>query len=181
MDHVSLFDVISIGLILILGIAGVIKGFVKEVFGLVGVIGGIYFSLRYGSQAGALINEHLVKLGNQSVIDLVGLVAVLVLFWIGAVFIGHLVSHALDVSGLGIFNRLAGFLVGCLKIFLVFSIFIVLLNRIEFIKQRLEPYTKNSIMYPIFFEAGSYIVKLDHKQLINNITPSSPAAEKTNP
>ncbi len=178
MDHVSLFDIISIALILILGVKGIMSGFVKEVFGLIGVIGGIYFSLRYGSEAGAFINEHLFKFNNQAIMNLVGLVSVLVLFWIGATFIGYLLSQALHISGLSTLDKLAGFLVGCLKIFLVFSILVVLIGDIEFIKQRLAPYVKNSIMFPIFSEVGHYIVKLDTEKLKNHITP---LPEKTNP
>ena len=53
-------------------------------------------------------------------------------------------------------------------LFFVFSIFTVTLNNIEFIKERIEPYTQKSIMFPIFSEAGHYIVKLDTKQMLES-------------
>ncbi|MCD8477442.1 MAG: CvpA family protein [Sulfurospirillum sp.] len=45
MTHISMFDIISLALVLILGIKGIINGFVKEVFGLLGIIGGVFFRI----------------------------------------------------------------------------------------------------------------------------------------
>lgn len=173
MEQLSLFDIISVALILILGIKGIVNGFVKEVFGLVGIIGGIYFASRYAPEAGALIDSHVFKFGNQAALYLFGFIAVLVLFWICSLFLGYLISQALSLSGLGIIDKLTGFLAGSLKIFFVFSIFAVTMNNIEFIKTKLEPYTQKSMMFPIFLEAGKYIVKLDTKQMFENVTNPS--------
>lgn len=173
MEQLSLFDIISVALVLILGIKGIVNGFVKEVFGLVGIIGGIYFASRYAPEAGALIDSHVFKFGNQAALYLFGFIAVLVLFWICSLFLGYLISQALSLSGLGIIDKLTGFLVGSLKIFFVFSIFAITMNNIEFIKTKLEPYTKKSMMFPIFLEAGKYIVKLDTKQMFENVTNPS--------
>jgi len=170
MEQISLFDIISIALILILGIKGIVNGFVKEVFGLVGIIGGIYFASRYAPEAGNLLNTHVFKFNNQAALYLFGFIAVLILFWICSLFLGYLLSQALSLSGLGIIDKLTGFLVGSLKIFFVFSIFAVTMNNIEFVKSKLEPYTQKSMMFPIFLEAGKYIVKLDTKQMFENAT-----------
>lgn len=178
MGHFSLFDVVSISLILILGIKGVINGFVKEVFGLIGIIGGIYLASRYAPEAGALIDANLFKFSNQASMYLSGFIAVLILFWVSSIFLGYILAQALSLSGLSSIDKLAGFAVGSLKIFFVFSIFTVTLNNIEFIKNRLEPYVQKSVMFPIFSEAGHYIVKLDTKQLMNAGTEPS---EKSKP
>jgi len=178
LHDVSMFDIISISLILILGIKGILNGFVKEVFGLVGIIGGIYFASRYAPQAGELIDLHVYKFGNQASMYLFGFIAVLVVFWISAIFLGHLIAHALSLSGLSMIDKLAGFAIGSIKIFFVFFIFTVTLNNIEFIKSRIEPLTQKSIMFPLFSEAGHYIVKIDTKQLMENV-PSLP--EKKTP
>ncbi len=172
-EQVSMFDIISISLILILGIKGIINGFVKEVFGLVGIIGGIYFASRYAPEAGALIDMHVYKFGNQASMYLFGFIVILVIFWVSAIFLGHLIAHALSLSGLSLIDKLGGFGIGSLKIFFVFSIFAVTLNNIEFVKSRIEPYTQKSIMFPLFSEAGHYIVKIDTKKMMENV-PSFP-------
>ncbi len=168
MENVSMFDVISIALILILGIKGIINGFIKEVFGLIGIIGGIYFASRYAPEAGGLINDHVYHFSNQASMYLFGFIGVLVVFWVSSIFLGYIIAQALRISGLSAIDKLAGFAVGSMKIFFVFSIFTVTLNNIEFIKERIEPYAQKSIMFPIFTEAGHYIVKLDTKQMLES-------------
>ncbi len=173
MENFSLFDIITLSLILILGIKGVINGFVKEFFGLLGIIGGIYLASRYANEAGLFISEHLYKFGNQASLYLFGFITVLIVFWVTCIFLGYIVAHALSISGLGGLDKLAGFVVGSMKIFLVFSVLTVTLTNIEFIKSRIEPYAAKSIMFPIFEQAGNYIVKLDTKNMLENINSST--------
>lgn len=173
-----MFDVISLALVLILGIKGVINGFVKEVFGLLGIIGGIFFASRYAPEAGKMINDHLFAFGNQASLYLFGFVAVLIVFWITCIFLGYLIAQALSLSGLGMIDKLAGFIVGSMKIFLVFSVFAVTLSNIEFIRSRIEPYVAKSMMFPLFLDTGRYIVKLDTTNMLESLQPNK---EKTNP
>ena len=51
MEFVTLFDVVVVSLVLILGIKGVISGLIKEIFGLVGLIGGIVVASRFAAKA----------------------------------------------------------------------------------------------------------------------------------
>lgn len=177
MENIALFDIVTIALILILGIKGIINGFVKEVFGLLGIIGGIYLASRYATEAGTLISNHLYKFGNQASLYLFGFIAVLISIWLLCIFLGYVFAQLLSMSGLGALDKLAGFVVGSMKIFLVFSVLTVTLTNIEFIKSRIEPYMVKSIMYPIFDKAGNYIVKLDTKNMLDSV---SSAKQETN-
>ncbi|MBN1838489.1 MAG: CvpA family protein [Campylobacterales bacterium] len=177
MTNISMFDLISLALVLILGIKGIINGFVKEVFGLLGIIGGVFFASRYAAEAGELINANLFSFANQASLYLFGFIAVLILFWVSSLFLGYLVSHIISLSGLGSIDKLAGFVVGSMKIFLVFSVLAVALNNIEFVKSRLEPYVANSMMFPLFLETGHAIVKLDPNTMLESIQ----AKETKNP
>lgn len=177
MANVSMFDIISLALVLILGIKGIINGFVKEVFGLLGIIGGIYFASRYAPIAGQMINDHLFAFGNQASLYLFGFIAVLIVVWITCIFLGYLIAQALSISGLSMIDKLAGFAIGSMKIFLVFSVLAVTLSNIEFIKSRMEPYVAKSMMFPLFLEMGKYIVKLDTNTMFESLQPK----EKTNP
>ncbi len=177
MANVSMFDIISLALVLILGIKGIINGFVKEVFGLLGIIGGIYFASRYAPIAGQMINDHLFAFGNQASLYLFGFIAVLIVVWLTCIFLGYLIAQALSLSGLSMIDKLAGFAIGSMKIFLVFSVLAVTLSNIEFIKSRMEPYVAKSMMFPLFLEMGKYIVKLDTNTMFESLQPK----EKTNP
>ena len=177
MANVSMFDIISLALVLILGIKGIINGFVKEVFGLLGIIGGIYFASRYAPVAGKMISDHIFAFGNQASLYLFGFIAVLIVVWVTCIFLGYLIAQALSLSGLSMIVKLAGFVIGSMKIFLVFSVFAVTLSNIEFIKSRMEPYVAKSMMFPLFVEMGKYIVKLDTNTMFESLQPK----EKTNP
>lgn len=173
MENISIFDIVTLSLIFILGIKGILNGFVKEFFGLLGIIGGIYFASRYANEAGTLINDHLFKFGNKASLYLFGFIAVLIIVWILCIFLGYLIAQGLSLSGLTSIDKLAGFVIGSMKIFLVFSVLTVTLTNIEFIKSKLEPYMAKSIMFPIFSQAGNYIVKLDTKNMLENLGSES--------
>jgi len=173
MENISIFDIISLSLIFILGIKGVINGFIKEVFGLVGIVGGIFVASRFAEEMGNLINLNLYKLESSATLYLVGFISVLVVFWILSVFIGHLLESLIKMSGLGAIDKLAGFAVGSAKIFLVFSILAVTLSNIEFIKTKADEYMSKSFMYPIFVETGTYIVKMDSDKIANDLKKKS--------
>jgi membrane protein required for colicin V production len=66
-----------------------------------------------------------------------------------------------SLSGLGIIDKLFGFIFGAFKVFLIFSIIIYAISQIETIKQKLDESIGNTITYPILVAGGSYIIKLD--------------------
>lgn len=173
MENISIFDIISLSLIFILGIKGVINGFIKEVFGLVGIVGGIFIASRFAEDMGNLINQNIYKLESSATLYLVGFIAVLIVFWILSIFIGHLLESLIKMSGLGAIDKIAGFVVGSAKIFLVFSILAVTLSNIEFIKEKANEYMSKSFMYPIFVETGSYIVKMDSEKIASDLKKQS--------
>lgn len=169
MENLSIFDIISVSLIFILGIKGVINGFIKEVLGLIGIVGGIFVASRFAKEAGTFIDKNIYQLDGSATLYLSGFVTVLLIFWIASLFLGHLLESLLKMSGLGIIDKIAGFAVGSMKIFLVFSILAVTLSNIEFIRSRANEYLAKSFMYPIFLETGTFIVKLDTDKIVDDI------------
>lgn len=170
MENISIFDIIALSLIMILGIKGIINGFIKEVFGLVGIVGGIFVASRFAQKAGLLISQNIYPLESSATLYLVGFISVLLLFWLGSIFIGHILESLISMSGMGAIDKLLGFGVGSMKIFLVFSILAVTLSNIEFIRQRMDQYLTKSFMYPIFVETGNYIIKMDADKVIQSIS-----------
>ncbi len=99
MENISIFDIISISLIFILGIKGVINGFIKELFGLIGIIGGIFVASRFAQKAGEMISANIYKLDSSATVYLVGFIVVLIIFWILSLFVGHLLEGLIKMSG----------------------------------------------------------------------------------
>jgi membrane protein required for colicin V production len=165
----NLFDAIIIAITLILGIKGFFNGFIKEIAGLVGIVGGLFLASIYYHQAGVYINHYIFNIPNKSAIDLVGFIAVFVGFWIFAVFIGFLLSKVLKISALGVFDRILGFLFASAKFFILVAVIISLLYQVEFLKEKMQKFEKNSVVFPIMLNIGDKIIHLNPKEIENNI------------
>jgi membrane protein required for colicin V production len=161
MQDLIWFDIITLALVILLGIKGVINGFIKETFGLIGIVGGVYIASRYAQDAGMWIDNTLYAFENKASLFLVGFIGLLVCFWLVSLLVGQIVAKLIDISGLSVIDKLAGFLIGSAKIFLVFSVFLVALSNIAFVQAKIETYLEDSFMYPIFMEVGQKIVSLN--------------------
>lgn len=168
MESLTLFDIASVGFILFLGIKGILRGFIKEFFGLIGIIGGIYIGSRYASKVGEYIDINFLNLDNKSALYLIGFIVVFILFWLIASLLGSLFSNIANMNGAGIIDKILGFIVGGAKIFFIISIMIYILSSINLIKDRTTSLFKDSVIYPIYLEYGEKIVKLDKDQKIQN-------------
>lgn len=180
MDGVNIFDLIMVAIIVILGLKGLMSGFFKEAFGLIGIVGGVYFGSRYGTDAGAWISENVFHLENPNTLALVGFIAVLMAFWIAMILAGRLIGSMLEMSGLTGVDKLLGFVFGAGKIFVVASIIVYALMNITIVKTNISKYTANSFMIPIFQEVGSAILKIDNpftQKIAPGSTPTNTSTE----
>ncbi len=169
MDGINYFDVIVLALITIIGLKGILRGFIKELFSLIGLVGGVYVASRAAYSVGELLKTPL-GLTNDNTISLLGFILSLVGFWVLTYVLGIIVSKAFQLSGLGIFDRFLGLVFGIGKVFFLFSIIVYTLSNFKSLEVRLNRATKTSVVYPILKETGNYIVKLDTTKLQNNLS-----------
>ncbi len=160
MQDISVFDIVVIAITLLLGLKGLFRGFIKEVFGLIGIIGGIFVASRLATTVGEMIAP-MLALKNESSIQLMGFIVGLIAFWIVAYLLGLIISKIFSLSGLGVFDKILGFVFGAFKVFLIFSIIIYAISQIQTIKEKLDASIGNTITYPILVAGGSFIIKLD--------------------
>jgi len=155
------FDITIGAIVLILGIKGFMNGFIKEVFGLVGLIGGVYFASRLAPTAAAFIDKNFLHLENSALLKLLGFLAILIIVWLAATILGSIFSKLTSASGLGFLNRLFGFIAGGGKYFLIFALIVTALSNVTLVKDNLEKYVQDSVLYPYLKKAGSSIINLD--------------------
>lgn len=155
-----MFDIIVIALVVILGLKGLMKGFIKELFGLIGIVGGVFVASRMAKDVGDLV-AGVFALENENTILLAGFIVGLILFWILAYLLGTILEKVFEASGLGIVDRLLGFIFGAGKIFLLFAIIAYATTGVEVVNKNLEPKMKDSIVFPMLVSTGGYIIKLD--------------------
>ncbi len=165
MENFNLFDVLTISIIFFLGLKGIFKGFVKEVFALFGIVGGVFVASRMAS--------------DFSSSSFFVFIVVFAIFWALCYFAGIAVAKVTSLSGLGIVDKLLGFTFAAGKIFFIFSIIIYSAANIDLIKNKMEPKLKTSSMYPLFVYSGGAIMKLDHNNILNKVDQNASfAAEK---
>ncbi len=160
MQEFSTFDMIVVGISVVLGLKGLFKGFIKEVFGLVGIIGGIFIASRMSEVVANLIKP-IIGIESTATLSLIGFVVTLIGFWILIYILGSVLSKITEMSGLGAINRLLGFIFGTAKIFLIISVIFYALFQIESFKASLNQKLANSMVFPYLVKTGGFIVKLD--------------------
>jgi len=170
MENINYFDVIVLALILMLGLKGLIRGFIAEAFALIGIVAGVYLASRNAQQVGEYISSNLIPMEGENVILLAGFVVTLVLVWIILYALGLIISKIFSASGLGIFDKILGFVFGAGKVFFIFAIIIFAVSQMKIIDDKLQEATKGSIMYPLLKQAGEIIIQIDPKKVQSNIT-----------
>ena len=170
------FDVTIAAIVLILGIKGFMQGFIKEAFGLLGLVAGVYFASRLAETAATFIDTNFLHLENESLLRLIGFLVILILIWLGATILGAIFSKLTNQSGLGFINRLLGFVAGGGKYFLIFALIVTALSNVTLVKDNLEKYVNDSILYPYLQEAGSYLINIDASGLGLTITDTKEKA-----
>lgn len=168
MEGISFFDIALVVLTLFLGLKGLMRGFIKEFFGLVGIIGGVFFASRISNDIGNIIGG-VIAIENEATKSMVGFVLAFVAIWFVAYAIGMIVAKISSMSGLGVFDRIFGFIFGAAKIFFIFAIIIYALSKIDAIKTKLDEKLADSMMYPILHEVGNAIIQLDTNGITKKI------------
>ena len=163
MQDFAVFDLIIIAITLILGLKGLFRGLIKEVFG---IIGAIFVASRISKEVGDLIAPILV-LENEATIKLIGFVVSLVGVWLVVYSAGVIVSKIFSASGLGVIDRILGFVFGAAKIFLIFSVIAYALYQVQSFKKVIDEKFATSIVMPHLISVGSYIIKLDTNTITN--------------
>lgn len=157
----SYFDIVISILVLFLGLKGIINGFFKELFGLLGIIGGIFIASRIGKDVGKFINESVLKFENDAAISFTGFLVTFALFWLFMIGVGIIFKKLSSLSGLGIFDKILGFIFSASKFFLIAAVIAYALYNIKAMKENLDSIMKNSSLFPVLVETGSAIMKLD--------------------
>jgi membrane protein required for colicin V production len=160
LGNLNYFDIVIIVFTVLFGLKGLISGFIKEAFGFIGIIGGVYIASRLNIQAGQIIGN-IFNITNEATLSFVGFVVVVVFIWISSYLIGQIISKIVKLSGLGIFDRVFGFIVGGGKVFMMASIIIYALGNISILKKVLPQAITNSLTYPLLNSLGATLIKLD--------------------
>ena len=102
-----MFDIIVIALVVILGLKGLMKGFIKELFGLIGIVGGVFIASRVAKDVGDFV-AGIFALENENTILLIGFIVAIIVFWIIAYIIGAIIEKILKQVDLELLTEFLG-------------------------------------------------------------------------
>ncbi|WP_291950967.1 CvpA family protein [Campylobacter sp.] len=167
MENFMWFDIFIIGLTLILGLKGLVSGLFKEIFGLLGIVGGVLVASRYAKEVANIIDKNFYEIQNENLAVFAGFLILLIVIWVVCLIIGNILSKLFSLSGLGFIDKIGGFLFGGAKIFLIFAILVACISNIEFLRVNLDKYTQGSHTLKILRSTGDFIMNTDFTQ--NNL------------
>ncbi|MCB4748152.1 MAG: CvpA family protein [Sulfurovum sp.] len=155
------FDVTIGAIIILLAIKGFMNGVIKEIFSLVGFIGGFYFASRMADDAAIFIGNHFMQIENIVLKKLIGFMSVLIIVWLIAMILGVIFSKLVSANKLGFINHLLGFIVGGGKYFMIFAFIVTTLSNVALIRENTQQYIKDSILYPLLRKAGTNMIYMN--------------------
>jgi len=162
------FDIIIVLIILFLGLKGIINGFTKELFNLIGLVGGVAVASRFNTEVGKIISDSVYPINNEASLKLVGFVATLLAIWLVFTLISSIFEQVFS-NNVGVFSRFLGYILGIMKYVAIFAIIIVGIEQSQFLSEKFSSYHKGSKLYPILNNIGLEILnKID-----NNTTVTS--------
>ena len=167
--ELNYFDLVVGIIILLLGLKGIINGFFKELFGLIGIVGGIFIASRLGDSIGGLISDMIFKFESDAAVSFVGFIATLIIFWAAMIILGMVLTKMSKVSGLGPVDKLFGFVVGSGKFFLIGAVITYAVYNIQAIRVNLEPAMKTSFLFPVMVEVGSFVMHIDPAEVSQDL------------
>jgi membrane protein required for colicin V production len=177
MQDFTIFDMVIVSITVLLGLKGLFRGFIKEVFGLVGIVGGLFVASRVAVEIGKIIAP-ILALENSATIKVIGFVLGLVGFWAVIYVLGVILSKIFAASGLGIFDRILGFVFGSAKIFLIFSVIAYALYQVNSFKDLMDKKFATATVFPLLIQTGGFIVKLDTSDFTNAVEKAIPKSEE---
>jgi membrane protein required for colicin V production len=169
---INYFDLIASIIILLLGLKGILNGFFKELFGLVGIIGGIFVASRVGDSVGQYLSDLIFNFSNHAAISFTGFLVTLVVFWLVMIAVGYTFKKLSVLSGLGIFDRILGFVFGASKFFLIAAVIAFAVNNVKALKPTLDSAFSNSVLFPVLVETGGFIMKINPADMGKDVNAS---------
>jgi membrane protein required for colicin V production len=170
--EINYFDLVAAVIILLLGLKGIINGFFKEIFGLVGIIGGIFVASRIGERVGEELNSLIFNFSSPVAVSFLGFLTTLALFWLLMVLVGFIFKKLSSLSGLGPLDKILGFVLGASKFFLIAAVIAHAVYSIKAVKSTIDSNMSTSILFPIMVETGAFIMQMDPVGMSEDINES---------
>ena len=158
--NLNTLDLIVIILVLLMSIKGLMNGFLRELFGFLGLIGGIIVASRLAEPIAKYIDSSLFHLGSFATLKLIGFIAVLATIWATVSFLGTLFVGISKGHEHSTISRIFGFLTAGIKYFLIFALIVSALFRSPLMIDNMAKHISQSKLYPTLDEVGAELINM---------------------
>jgi membrane protein required for colicin V production len=146
-------------------IKGFSRGFVYEIASLVGLILGIYVAINFSGYVADLFASYFHWKGRAA--WLASLLITFAAVVMGIKLLGQLMEKVAESLAMGPLNHIAGALAGALKSALILSIFIYMINLVDFNQSLVSPKNrKESYLWQPVSDVAPYILPQLEKRII---------------
>jgi len=156
----NIFDIVIIGLILLLSIKGLLNGFTKELFSAIGLIGGIFVASYFHKTVAEYIHSNITDALSINALNLISLIVIFVLFLTVVKYIGKGVALLGDSEYISATSRLGGMLIKIITLFFVFSLIVFAFSSKPQVAEKFKDTLDNSKLYPLLKSAGATILNM---------------------
>jgi membrane protein required for colicin V production len=143
--------VLTIDIIIsIILLAGIVRGFLKGFIYEISILGIIVISYFFGFELAEITSKFLSKMisANPTTLHYISLLVVWIGVSIGIFFLARLLEGLVKIVALGIFNKIAGAVLGFIKYTFLLSVFLYFFNKVDFTTSWLNAEKKShSIFY----------------------------------
>ena len=156
----NIFDIVVIGLILLLSIKGLLNGFTKELFGAIGLIGGIFIASYFHKTVAEYVHNNITDALSMNALNLLSLILIFVLFLTVVTYIGKGVALIGDSENISATSRLGGMLIKIVKLFFIFALIVFAFSTKPQVAQKFKDTLDSSKLYPLLKNAGATILNM---------------------
>ena len=160
-----MIDIVLIVLILLLSLKGFFNGFIRELVGFIGLIGGIFVAARAAAPVGNILHD-AIRMGNTGLMKLLAFLLVLGLIWGGSAFVATIFT-SLKAAPHSTLSRVLGMGVGGLKYFLIFSLISASLLSNALVRDNFASQVHSSRLLPALSRVGAALINLAPFTLID--------------
>ena len=139
-------DLILLAILLFFFLIGLIRGFIKELFGKVSVVGGIFFAIILTP---FLEQKFILLVKNEILSKILSFILIFIIVFLALKIVQHILHKIFTASILKSLDRLLGFVLGFLEGIVILYFLIVALQVMPF-WDNISSYFEESFIYNIF-------------------------------
>ena len=139
-------DLILLAILLFFVLTGLIRGFIKQLFGKVSVVGGIFFAIIFTP---FLEQKFILLVKNEILSKILSFILIFIIVFLALKIVQHILHKIFTASILKSLDRLLGFVLGFLEGIVILYFLIVALQVMPF-WDNISSYFEESFIYNIF-------------------------------